>query len=270
MYGKQVCVAKYEDGSYQDAQAFVADEISVRIEVNDLLLATLTCSPWDLEELVVGYLRLTGVIRSYDDVLGMKIEGDIVRVNCRAQAQEAEQGPELQQETEKDLGVQRVEKEPESGSAPAGPMALLASDVTRLMGELERRSDTFHQTGGVHNAALSDGKRIITNTEDVSRHNALNRLVGRCLMRGISLKDRVIVFSGRVPEEIIKIAAQMRCSAIISVSAPTSKAIEIAQEHDVMLISFARGEKFNVYTCRERLPVIPDLPSGKSAIGPSV
>ena len=239
MNGKKVRVTKYKDGSWEETEAFVADEISIRIMANGLLYGTLTCSPWNLEELAVGYLCLEGAIHSYADVLTVKTRADQVDVICR---------PELQKDPRKDP-QEEPDKEP--------PAELLASDITRLMRELEQRSEIFHQTGGVHNAALSDGKNIITNTEDVSRHNALNRLVGRCLMQGISLQNKVIVFSGRVPEEIIQMAARMRCSAIISVSAPTSKAIEIAQQHDVMLISFARGEQFNVYTCRDKLSTQP-------------
>ena len=229
MGGKQISVTKYRDGKCWLEDDLVAEEITIRIFTNKVPFGTLVCSPWNLEELVIGYLCIEGVIHSYKDILNVEIINDSVNVTYKVELPEA---------TAKEKTV---------------PPVLRSSDVVNLIQELDQRSEIFRQTGGVHNAAVSDGKVIITNTEDVSRHNALDRLVGRCLMQGISLQNKVIVFSGRVPEEIISGVAYLKCSAIISVSAPTSKAIEIAEKNNVMLICFARGNRFNVYTCSERL-----------------
>lgn len=229
MNGKLTNVLKYQNGSYKEEKDLVAEEISIRIILNGQLFGTLMCSPWDPEELAVGYLCVMGMIRSYEDILRIETTDGTVYADCRVP----------------------VQKTPESEKRR--PTLLRPADVMRLSRELDQSSERFRQTGGVHNAGISDGRHIITNTEDVSRHNAMNRLVGRCLMQEINLKDKVIVFSGRVPEEIIKVVARMKCGAIISVSAPTSKTIEIAQKNHVMLICFARGDRFNVYTCQERL-----------------
>jgi len=229
MNGKQVTVTKYKDGAFRVEEDLVAEEMTVKIFTNGQPYGTLTGSPWDLGELVVGYLYLRGEFHAREDVRNMEVREDCVYVDYQASSPDQ---PDIRQEA---------------------PLMLEASDIIKLAAQLDQRSGCFHRTGGVHNAAVSDGKTIITNTEDVSRHNALDRLAGRCLLQGIDLSNKVIVFSGRVPEEIITGVARLRCTAIISVSAPTSRTIEIAEQNHVMLICFARGNRFNVYTCTERL-----------------
>lgn len=225
---KTVSIRRWKDGAWSCQDDFVAEEVFLRICVNGSVYASLVCSPWALDELVIGYLHTDGVISSYDEVESLCFEGDAALVQLRS-APAAPRSPV---------------------SHPVRP--LTARGVVHLVQTLEDDSTLFHHTGGVHNAALSDGERILFSCEDVGRHNALDRLIGRCLIQGISMKDMVIVFSGRVPDEIIRKVAWASCRAMVSVSAPTSMAIETAREAGITLICFVRQNRFNVYTHPDR------------------
>jgi FdhD protein len=106
----------------------------------------------------------------------------------------------------------------------------------------------FLDTGGVHSCALSDGNQMLLFEDDIGRHNALDKVLGAAMMHGMSLKDKVILTSGRISTEILAKVARRGIPAIISRSAPTGAAIEQARALNMSLIGFARGRNFNVYT----------------------
>ena len=118
---------------------------------------------------------------------------------------------------------------------------------------LEEASGLFKRTGGVHCAALADADGFLAYEEDISRHAAVEKLAGACLEAGISMKNRILVFSGRVPGDIVQMASDMGCGLIIARSAPTALACDMARERGITLIGFARGGAFNVYSCPHRI-----------------
>ncbi|MCF0229162.1 MAG: formate dehydrogenase accessory sulfurtransferase FdhD [Parasporobacterium sp.] len=227
--GKTVSVLKWKESDGSVRQDIVAEELILSVYVNGRTCGVLRCSPWEQDELIAGYLFINGIIRTYEDICKLECAGDKLYVTCSERKNHQEE------------------------KKSASPQYIKADEVISLMAVFSDMSDVFRKTGGAHSAAVSDGRSIITFTEDVSRHNALYRLAGRCLRKGISFEDKIILFSGRVPEEIMSAVIQLGCSTIISVSAPTSAAVEIAGQNGVMLICFARGDRFNVYTCFERL-----------------
>lgn len=229
-FSRPIQIDRWKDGLWTSVEDVIAEELFIRVFVDQKIYGSLVCSPWALDELVVGYLYTDGVIESYGDIAALETEADAVYVTLRPDAAQT----------------------PAPAESPA-PCRLTADAVTRLVGDLETNSQLFHHTGGVHTAALSDGADILARCEDVGRHNALDRLIGRCLIRGIPLAGRAIVFSGRVPDEILRKVVRVGCSAILSVSAPTSLAVETAQAEGILLIGFVRGNRFNVYTHPERL-----------------
>lgn len=90
-------------------------------------------------------------------------------------------------------------------------------------------SDVFKDTGGVHCVALCDSEEMLVVYEDVARHNALDKVIGESLMRGIFLKDKAVILSGRVSLEMILKAAKLEIPIIISKSAPTSLSVSLAK-----------------------------------------
>ena len=122
-----------------------------------------------------------------------------------------------------------------------------------LMKEMDNSSEMFRHTGGVHNAALCDRNGIILSRMDIGRHNALDKIYGYCLKHNISVRDKVIVFSGRISSEILLKVAKIGCEVVLSKSAPTELALELAEDLGITTVGFIRGDSFNLYTHPERI-----------------
>ena len=125
------------------------------------------------------------------------------------------------------------------------------AELTSLLAEGQR---VFRDTGGTHAAALvrADGG-LLHVREDVGRHNAVDKVIGRMLLDGVDPSDLALVVSGRASFEIVQKAARGRIPVVVAVSAPTSLAVDAARRTGVTLVGFARGPTFNVYAGADRL-----------------
>ena len=103
-------------------------------------------------------------------------------------------------------------------------------------------------THGVHSAALVDSRDILVFDEDVGRHNAVDKIFGRCLIEDIPIHDRIVITSGRISSEIIQKVAKQGIPVIVSISAPTSLGVKAAENYGITLIGSVRGTTINVFT----------------------
>ena len=139
-----------------------------------------------------------------------------------------------------------------SAPLPDGPRvarALVATLPDRL------RQPTFERTGGLHATALFDaeGEPLITR-EDVGRHNAMDKVIGRALMDGmVPLAERILCVSGRLSFELVQKAAVAGAPILVGVGAPSSLAVELAGDRGMTLCGFARAGRMNVYAGGQRL-----------------
>jgi FdhD protein len=138
---------------------------------------------------------------------------------------------------------------------PAGPVprALLAALPDRL------RQPGFDVTGGLHATGLfTPAGELLSVREDVGRHNAMDKVIGRALLDGrLPLRDRVLCVSGRLSFELVQKAAVAGCPILVGVGAPTSLAVELAADRGLTLCGFARGGSVNVYAGAERVGETP-------------
>src|SRR5262249_51283114 len=126
-----------------------------------------------------------------------------------------------------------------------------------LADRLRASQRVFEETGGLHAAGLftPDG-RLVDAAEDVGRHNAVDKVIGRMLMRdALPLSDFLLFVSGRSSFEIVQKALFAGIPMIASVSAPSSLAIDLAERMEMTLAGFVRGDGFNVYTHRRRIQI---------------
>ena len=124
-----------------------------------------------------------------------------------------------------------------------------------LADRLGAEQPVFARTGGLHAAALlaPDGALLVAR-EDVGRHNAVDKIVGWALERDrVPLAGHALMVSGRISFEIVQKALAARLPVIAAVSAPSSLAVDLAQQAGLMLVGFLRGRRFNVYGHRQRL-----------------
>jgi FdhD protein len=138
---------------------------------------------------------------------------------------------------------------PPLAPGPQVSRALLAS----LPDHLEQPG--FERTGGLHATGLFDRDGQLTLTrEDVGRHNAMDKVIGRALLDGhIPLSDRILCVSGRLSFELVQKAAVAGAPILVGVGAPSSLAIELAGDRGMTLCGFARRGRINVYTYAERV-----------------
>jgi FdhD protein len=140
--------------------------------------------------------------------------------------------------------------------APVGEGPRVAAGVVRQLPELlAARQNVFDRTGGLHAAArFTAAGELVAVREDVGRHNALDKLIGHALLeRALPLADNVLLVSGRLSFELVQKAAIAGIPVLCAVSAPSSLAVAAAERFGQTVVGFLRGERFNVYTHRERI-----------------
>jgi FdhD protein len=139
-----------------------------------------------------------------------------------------------------------------SGPLSDGPL-MARSLLARLPDRLEQ--PTFERTGGLHATGLFDsGGALIVEREDVGRHNAMDKVIGRALLDGlVPLRDRILCVSGRLSFELVQKAAVAGAPILVGVGAPSSLAISLAQERGMTLCGFARRGTMNVYAGPQRI-----------------
>jgi len=229
----------------------VVREFPFTIILNNHEVATLLCSPTDLEHLAVGFLLSEGLLESKDEIGKITVDAQrgVVRV-------EAENGKRLPGQLPSrriitsggGRGTSQYSAADTRGQAKAeSQVAVSAQEVFSLVSKFEHSSQVYKATGGVHSAALCDTKRILVFSEDIGRHNAIDKIFGECILKDIPTDDRMVITSGRVSSEILLKVARRNVPVIISVSAPTNLAVRLANDLGVTLIGFVRGKRMNVY-----------------------
>lgn len=130
-----------------------------------------------------------------------------------------------------------------------------AAVLSGLPDAMRAAQRVFDRTGGLHAAArfAADGT-LLDLREDVGRHNAVDKLIGAAALRGaLPLTGQILMVSGRVAFEIVQKALRAALPVIAAVSAPTSLAVELADEAGLTLVGFVRGDRMNVYTGHQRV-----------------
>ncbi len=230
----------------------VAVEQRLRILVNGTPVLSLLCSPVMVRELVTGLLMTEGIIRGEWCAERMSIvysENGEITVDVPAEGEVVLEGGTI---TSGCVGGITFEIPAEEVPVAGGPY-LTSADLVSLFRTFQQASTLYNLTGCVHTAAVSDGRHLIVLAEDIGRHNAVDKAVGYCLLEGIPLSDKIMLVSGRLSSEMAKKCSRWGIPMVVSRTAPTTRAIEIAERRGITMIGFMRGKRFNIYTAPERI-----------------
>jgi FdhD protein len=121
--------------------------------------------------------------------------------------------------------------------------------LPHLLGQITRQQAAYRAAGGIHAAALFDANgRPAVVCEDIGRHNAVDKAMGYCLLRGIPLHDKILVSTGRASYDMVAKGVRLGVAVIASISSPTSLAAELAEALNCTLLGYLRGKNLNVYS----------------------
>ncbi|TDF95974.1 formate dehydrogenase accessory sulfurtransferase FdhD [Paenibacillus piri] len=249
---------KYTGNGRQELEDEIVTEYPLTIRLDREEFATMVCTPTDLEELVLGFLASEGIIRSLSELRSMRIEesrgiAEVELVNKQNTAKEWVNKRFIGSCCGKSRQFYFHNDARTAKTIPAGGAVLTAAQCLELMRGLQQSSPEFQSTGGVHNAALCSADQLLIVRTDIGRHNALDKIYGCCIRHSIPLKGKVIAFSGRVSSEVLLKAAKIGAAVLLSKSAPTELALQLAEELGITVAGFIRGQSFNVYTHPERI-----------------
>ena len=274
-----VRVRRWASGEWTEAPDLVVTEEPLQLLLDGEPLSVVMRTPGDDIELVLGLMFAEGILRSSNDVGAIRIsaeagenesairvesvlvESNQVDVQLAREARRIPQrsmlsssacgvcGTVLIEDLRRDLAV-----------LPAGPTvdpALLPGLVDRL----RSGQGVFDRTGGLHAAGLFDVRgQLLHVREDIGRHNAVDKVVGRALLDGrLPLRDTILVVSGRAGYEIVQKSVTAGIAVLAAVGAPSSLAVALAREFNQTLIGFLRGNQFNVYAAPERLSMATQI-----------
>jgi FdhD protein len=242
---------EFKKWSHHDAETIV--ETPVGLTVNGQPWLSFMCTPVKLEAMAIGFLFNEGVIERMEEVENVHVceHGDNVDVWLN---RSVEQPASWRRTSGCTGGVTAVDLLARPNVAfEADRPRVRAEAVGRLVERLFESQDLYRETGGVHTSALLDGEKVLISAEDIGRHNTLDKIAGLCLMQDVWPETRMLITTGRISSEMLQKGARLGVPIIISRTSPSSLSIEMAERYGITMIGYARRDRFNVYTHRQRV-----------------
>ena len=255
-YLKTVVIDKLFENEATEVEDVTIDESRLNLYLNGEKTISMMCIPKDQDAHAIGFLMSENVITSIDDIEELKVSDDGLRVDVKAKINED--------------SLQNLYKEKTLTSGCGGGVTGTAegelhipfnqtafkvkpqtiSDEVKIF---YKESELYNLTGCVHKAMiyLLDGTTITA--EDIGRHNAIDKTVGKCKLEGLDTTKSVLFVSGRLSSEMVTKAVMHRIPIVVSRTAPTYLGVQTAHKHGITLIGFARGKKMNLYTHQGRI-----------------
>lgn len=248
---KKYIIKKYQNEEVDEVEDLVVCEYPLTIFLNDQEFITLLCSPKSLKNLSIGFLYSEGIIKSVSDIDSINIDEKMGYAYIKI--------GNVSKFAKQLYGKRVITTGCGKGSIFYNALDSLKCkqfknnldiDYKKLLDIMKlfnKKSELFLETGGVHSVGLIDGDDILYFEEDIGRHNALDKIIGNCLIDNVNIEDKAIITSGRITSEIVLKCAKLGIGCIISRSAPTNLAIDTGKKLNIEIIGFARGNKLNVY-----------------------
>ncbi|HEX9098214.1 MAG TPA: formate dehydrogenase accessory sulfurtransferase FdhD [Candidatus Dormibacteraeota bacterium] len=266
-------IRRFAAGDWTEVPDAVVTEEPLQLLLDGKPLAVVMRTPGADIELAIGLLYAEGIIRSARDVRGLRISAEAGETENRIEveavlvesnqidvqlATKARRKPKRSMLSSSACGVCGTQMiEDLRHDLAALPYGLVAdpSMLPGLVDRLRSGQGVFDRTGGLHAAGLFDADgEVVAVREDVGRHNAVDKVVGRMLLDDrLPASEMLLVVSGRAGYEIVQKSIGAGIPVLAAVGAPSSLAVALAREFNQTLVGFLRGERFNVYSGAERL-----------------
>ena len=257
-------IKRFENGEFQSKQDVLSieDPLEIRVSHRGVInkVAITMRTPGFDKELAIGFLFTEGLLKDSADIENIQVlnhpnEGQIVKVEIQDSADFSIEKVQRNFYTTSSCGVcgkasiESVRTACEI-SNPQNNFVVESSILTALPKELRNAQESFSHTGGIHACALfRKSGEFLELFEDVGRHNALDKLIGAQLMKkNIPINNSILLLSGRASFELVQKAAMAGISIICAIGAPSSLAVELAEDLKICLVGFLKENRFNIYT----------------------
>ena len=217
-------IIRVTQGKQELAERQVVEEYPLRLRVNGRDLATLVCSPHQLNFLLVGFFRLQGFITSLDDILSMGVCSEYGLAELRLRAELPEQ---LQPTLTSGCGTGISYNLPQNllNTAHKRPRGYSSEGLFHLMKELHGQAEQYRSHGGIHSASIGDADGLLLYAEDIGRHNTLDRLAGEALFKGIEAQDKSSLFISSIRHKaFLEVQEKGAEAAVTAIARPDAAA----------------------------------------------
>ncbi|MEM7820556.1 MAG: formate dehydrogenase accessory sulfurtransferase FdhD [Candidatus Aenigmatarchaeota archaeon] len=258
---QKVNFKRFVEGGAKNSFGLVPVQRKIDIFINGERAFGMSCLPFDLESLAVGFLLTEGFIVDKDELASIKVEKSDEAIKVLASI------PDLKIENisgklrfstgcGRAIGVDDIQSILDCKKPYNLALQVKSGKILELMGEFLRSSEFHKEVGGVHSAALSFGEKLDYFADDISRHNAVDRVIGQAFMDGKDIASAVLLTTGRLTFDMVTKAARVRIPIVVSFLSATYQAIELAKKFHITLCARCRAKQMDVYTCDWRI-VIP-------------
>jgi FdhD protein len=232
-------------------------EQAVTVMVDKVGSFTIMCTPSDIEALAVGFVYSEGMIDSIDDIVAVSSKQElpnVVGIQVEDPSRIAIRRNLIIASSCGMCGVRNIEKMLSEMPVCSWSLKVSSNLLIEITEQLRSMQQMFQITGGSHAAGIfTSSGEIISFAEDLGRHSAFDKAIGKCIMAKQSMKGCGAMLSGRVSLEMVTKAARAGIELIAAVSAPSSFAIEAARRWNITLCAFVRPGRTNVYTHPKRI-----------------
>jgi FdhD protein len=263
---QRVGVRVRRHGDVKDGQDWVADEVPVALIFNGISHAVMLATPHDLEDFALGFGLTEGILADAAELFGVDVVSDPAGVRVELEVSSAcfarlkTRRRTLSGKTGCGLcGTESLEQvEPPLCPLARSTTPLRPEAIAAALRAMPARQLLQQRTGATHAAAwcAHDGfVRLVR--EDVGRHNALDKLIGAMVSEGLDPRDGFACITSRASVEMVRKAVAAGITALIAVSAPTSRAVDTARASGLALAGFARGDELVLYADADRFGPLP-------------
>ncbi len=245
---KSLGIKRYKKDQILEVEDQVVREEILSIYINETHRVSMNYSPGDEMNLAVGHLVSQGVLKSRQDLLSLEMpSSQIVKMTLKPHVMKQIEG-RMALSSGCGGGRARMCLYEKENITPIKESVKVDRDrITGYMKDFMNRSELFQKTGGVHSCGLYDAQGLVVMKEDIGRHNAADKVIGACFLNGVPMNAHMLLTSGRVSSDIMAKAISAGIPMVVSHSAPTDMAIQMAQWANLTLVGFVRGERMNLY-----------------------
>jgi formate dehydrogenase accessory protein FdhD len=243
---KLIKATRIGEKNFEIDEKIVIDE-EVEIIVNNMAFGRFSVSPTFLKEFAIGYLLGEGLIDSLDNIKSLEVDENTINIEIDLADFDIRRDMVMSSDC---FGGwrSRIEfvKEVESD------YTITKEKILDAFNKLRENSNVWKETGGTHIAALVTDDTFIA-IEDVSRHVAIDKVMGSAVLKGIDLSRSFIACSGRMPSDMVMKVARVGIPILTSKAAPTFSGYLAGQKSGITIVGFVRGKRFNLYTHPKRI-----------------